>query len=278
MAIYDRDKMNQLEVFPTKKTPSYADWNLFEMGKELEERTTIYPEPTIEDEGKTPVVNSDGEIEFDYPSFTPGESGVVVPDEPATGANAVNKNYVDSLDIGTSDDESSSSGSLWARIKYVLSNMVDKITDQTIGGIKTFTSNPKVANPESGATDTSVVNANWVSQTGDDRPNNLIHTTGNESKSGNMSMTGTFKGIYWGASGLSTSNGFTITERDTSQNVVTIPNLNRYFPPILFEDGGGNRVAGLRAVHNINGTTSLVVTLRNADGTYKNTTLATSDP
>lgn len=35
--IYDRDRMFQLPVFPTKQTPSYADWALYEMGKELED-------------------------------------------------------------------------------------------------------------------------------------------------------------------------------------------------------------------------------------------------
>lgn len=35
--IYDEDKMVQKVVYPTKQTPSYADWRLFEMGKELEE-------------------------------------------------------------------------------------------------------------------------------------------------------------------------------------------------------------------------------------------------
>jgi hypothetical protein len=59
--------------------------------------------------------------------------------------------------------------------------------------------------------------------------------------------------------------------------VVEKPTLNRYFPPIMFEDGAGTRIGGLRVVHNPNGTCMLVCTLRNADGTYKNITLATSD-
>ena len=36
--IYTEDKMKQLPVYPTKQTPSYADWNLFNMGKALEEK------------------------------------------------------------------------------------------------------------------------------------------------------------------------------------------------------------------------------------------------
>jgi len=37
MAIFDEKKMEQKPIYPTKRTPSYADWALFNMGKELEE-------------------------------------------------------------------------------------------------------------------------------------------------------------------------------------------------------------------------------------------------
>ena len=40
------------------------------------------------------------------------------------------------------------------------------------------------ADPESGATDKTLVTANWVSQTGNDAPNNLMHRTGNETSTG----------------------------------------------------------------------------------------------
>ena len=36
------------------------------------------------------------------------------------------------------------------------------------------------ADPAAGATDKTLVTANWVSQTGDSGPNNLVHKTGNE--------------------------------------------------------------------------------------------------
>ena len=36
MVIYEKERMYQKVVYPTKQTPSYADWALFEMGKELE--------------------------------------------------------------------------------------------------------------------------------------------------------------------------------------------------------------------------------------------------
>lgn len=55
---------------------------------------------------------------------------------------------------------------------------------QSISGVKTFTANPKGANPASGATDTSLVNANWISQSGNTSPNNVVHKIGNEAING----------------------------------------------------------------------------------------------
>ena len=42
MPIYDESKMKQKVVYPTKQTPSYADWALFEMGKELELHGSVF--------------------------------------------------------------------------------------------------------------------------------------------------------------------------------------------------------------------------------------------
>lgn len=44
------------------------------------------------------------------------------------------------------------------------------------------------ADPASGATDKTLVTANWVSQTGDSAPNNLIHKNGNETKYGRLTL------------------------------------------------------------------------------------------
>ena len=44
------------------------------------------------------------------------------------------------------------------------------------------------ADPAAGATDKTLVTANWVSQTGDSGPNNLIHKTGDESKYGKLTL------------------------------------------------------------------------------------------
>ena len=44
------------------------------------------------------------------------------------------------------------------------------------------------ADPTNGATDKTLTTANWVSQTGDSAPNNLIHKSGNETASGIKAM------------------------------------------------------------------------------------------
>ena len=46
----------------------------------------------------------------------------------------------------------------------------------------------QAADPASGATDKTLVTANWVSQTGDSSPNNLVHRSGNETKNGRLDV------------------------------------------------------------------------------------------
>lgn len=53
-------------------------------------------------------------------------------------------------------------------------------------GLRDANGRMQAADPAVGATDKTLVTANWVSQTGDSAPNNLIHKTGNETKTGNF--------------------------------------------------------------------------------------------
>lgn len=56
----------------------------------------------------------------------------------------------------------------------------------------------QAADPASGATDRTLVTANWVSQTGDAGPNNVVHKSGNETISGVKTFNGTIlsNGIF----------------------------------------------------------------------------------
>ena len=60
--------------------------------------------------------------------------------------------------------------------------------NQTIQDIKTYSKSPIVPNPPNGDTSTKAVNTNWISQSGDTSPNNLIHKNGNETKTGDLTF------------------------------------------------------------------------------------------
>ena len=62
-------------------------------------------------------------------------------------------------------------------------------TDANSIGLRDANGRMQAADPASGATDKTLVTANWVSQTGDGAPNNLIHKTGNETKIGTFQAT-----------------------------------------------------------------------------------------
>lgn len=47
-------------------------------------------------------------------------------------------------------------------------------------GLRDANGRMQAADPDAGATDKTLVTANWVSQTGDNAPNNLVHRNGNE--------------------------------------------------------------------------------------------------
>lgn len=53
-------------------------------------------------------------------------------------------------------------------------------TDANSIGLRDANGRMQAADPAAGATDKTLVTANWVSQTGDGAPNNLLHRTGNE--------------------------------------------------------------------------------------------------
>lgn len=59
-------------------------------------------------------------------------------------------------------------------------------------GLRDGNGRMQAADPAAGATDKTLVTANWVSQTGDNAPNNLIHKTGNEK------VLGIKEGLWFG--------------------------------------------------------------------------------
>lgn len=123
----------------------------------------------------------------------------------------------------------------------------------------------QAADPASGATDKTLVTANWVSQTGDSAPNNLIHKSGKESRIGELIEKA-------GANG----DSFTImaTHIDYSQGA---PASNTNSPLLRFVDKNNSFLGFLFVRHLTNNTTDMRIWLRNSDGTTKNITLGAGD-
>lgn len=61
-------------------------------------------------------------------------------------------------------------------------------TDANSIGLRDANGRMQAADPAAGATDKTLVTANWASQTGDEAPNNLIHKSGNETKKGKLNL------------------------------------------------------------------------------------------
>ena len=64
-------------------------------------------------------------------------------------------------------------------------------------GLRDANGRMQAADPAAGATDKTLVTANWVSQTGDGAPNNLIHKTGSETKTGRLNLLDGMYGIFY---------------------------------------------------------------------------------
>ena len=65
--------------------------------------------------------------------------------------------------------------------------VIDGTTGTTIP-IRNSNGRLQAADPAAGATDKTLTTANWISQTGSGRPNNLIHNQGNEEKNGDLTL------------------------------------------------------------------------------------------
>ena len=63
-------------------------------------------------------------------------------------------------------------------------------TDANSIGLRDADGRMHGADPASGATDKTLVTANWVSQTGESKPNNIMHTVGNDRFRGYFQQTG----------------------------------------------------------------------------------------
>ena len=140
-------------------------------------------------------------------------------------------------------------------------------TDANSIGLRDANGRMQAADPESGATDKTLVTANWVSQTGDASPNNLIHKNGNENATGTKTLDGKLilseNAQYAGSLRLQNS---TIDRSDYGS-------LRREIQIAFF---GNNNViiASLILVRMPNGKNAFIVRFYDKNGNYHDTTIA----
>ena len=141
--------------------------------------------------------------------------------------------------------------------------------NQTIEDIKTYVKSPIVPNPPSGDTSTKVVNTNWISQSGDTSPNNLLHKNGNETKTGDL----TFKDKI-------------ISMRNHNNPNITcicssIPDIHSidasWVYPIIFRANDLSELGHLTFGRNSNGKSYLTLTLIDSNGISKTIMLGVND-
>ena len=98
--------------------------------------------------------------------------------------------------------------------------------------VQTIQGTLKANDPATGVTDKTLVTANWVSQSGNKAPNNLLHKNGNERKSGELELTDllTFKSL---------------NKDDTNNNVGYFE-----FPNLHIDDKNGLRVGSIWFANN----------------------------
>ena len=112
----------------------------------------------------------------------------------------------------------------------------------------------QAADPASGATDKTLVTANWVSQTGAGAPNNLLHTNGNETFTGVKTNAGLIIDLSSHIKNTTGSTNFCKIYRLTSNET--------HFTMMTYLRGGN---ASLTSVDIANGITKNVIA-----GTFNN--------
>ena len=149
--------------------------------------------------------------------------------------------------------------------------LVDGTTAATIP-IRDANGRMQAADPASGATDKTLVTANWVSQTGAGRPNNLIHDSGDETFGGIKTTTGTL---------VAQNNTLAARQIIYQQMNVTAANppvTNMDLGKYCWRDSVGLFLGDIGLSFLSDGTTQIYLRVRNADGTVKNVLLGAGNP
>lgn len=137
--------------------------------------------------------------------------------------------------------------------------------------VQTIQGTLKTNDPASGSTDKTLVTANWISQTGTDAPNNLIHTNGNEVKNGILFLPAGYEGIVY-QHAINTNNtgdnkwrlGFTLTMNNNDILIIKVISAfnNTDTQDALIKIVKGDGYVGCRVVES-SGTTSEMASAKN---------------
>lgn len=127
--------------------------------------------------------------------------------------------------------------------------------NQTIEDIKTYTKSPIIPNPPSGDTSTKAINSNWVSQSGEGRPNNLLHANGTET-------------IYGTQIHQSALLGNTIQLRTIDMDATKPGNSTKYSNAILWMDENNIGLCKLWIRQHPDGHIALGIDIKKSDNTW----------
>ena len=126
-----------------------------------------------------------------------------------------------------------------------------------------------VADPVSGSTSQTVATTNWVSQTGNSAPNNLVHRTGNETITGTKTFE---KNIV--AQGSSNTLAYIVKRTDIDS---TNPVDGKYIDLAFARDTNNTNLGWIQIQTFADGHVRMRLVLRNSDGSLKYITLGESD-
>ena len=131
----------------------------------------------------------------------------------------------------------------------------------------------QAADPASGATDKTLVTANWVSQSGSGAPNNLLHKNGNETFS-NIKTGDTTSSILI-QSVQSAERKIALIHNNFDYN--TPPSINTEGSKYCWRDANNLFLGDIGLAYLSNGTTTIYIRVKNADGTVKVVNLGSGD-
>lgn len=122
----------------------------------------------------------------------PGAAAAAVANDPTVAQLAEDvPNKLDKISSGSTLKAYTHTGGAQGETAVVNGTDADSI------GLRDANGRMQAADPAAGTTDKTLVTANWVSQTGDGAPNNLIHKSGSETKTGRLNLPDGMHGIFY---------------------------------------------------------------------------------